>query len=103
MGVAGELESGGDEDGIDFDARDTGELKVELGGLVSLSGAGEDPSAAGEQCSGEDADEAFGLVGAEGGQAECPGLAVRAHALRDSVFFDVVGHVELLGRRQGKD
>jgi hypothetical protein len=67
VGVAGELESGGDEDGVDFDAGGAGELEFELGGLISLGGAGEDPSAAGKDGSGEKADEALGVAGAEGG------------------------------------
>jgi hypothetical protein len=68
VGVAREIESGGDEDGVDFDAGGTGKLKVELGGLISLGGAGENPSAAGEQGSREVADEALRLIGAEGGE-----------------------------------
>ena len=87
MGVAGELESGGDEDSVDFDAGGTGELEVEPGGLVSLSGAGKDPSAAGEERSGEVADESLRLVGAEGGELEGP-----------SVGLWFVGHMGLIGR-----
>lgn len=94
VGVAGELKSGGDEDGVDFDAGGARKLEVKLGGLVSLSGAGEDPSAAGEQGSGEKADQAFGLVGAQGGKVE------------DSVpaawrGMECVGHSGFFGCRWG--
>jgi hypothetical protein len=65
MGVAGELESGGDENGVDFDAGGAGEFEIKFRSLTSLSGTGEDPSAAGEQGSGEKTDEPLGLVGAE--------------------------------------
>jgi hypothetical protein len=101
VGVAGELESGGDEDGVDVDASGAGELEVELGGLVSLRDAGEDPSTAGEQGSGEEADEAFGLVGAEGGEPEAPGVAVLAGALCAARVLDVVGHMGMIGLGDG--
>jgi len=87
VGVAGEFESGGDEDGVDVNAGSAGELEVELGGLVALGGTGENPPTAGEQGSGEVADEAVGLVGAEGGELEGPSLrrlAVQAGAFRAS-------------------
>lgn len=77
MGVAGEFEPGSDEYGVDFDAGCAGKLEVKLGGLVSLGGAGEDPSAAGEQGSGEKADETRGFVGAEGSEVQAPALAVQ--------------------------
>lgn len=67
MGVAAEFEAGGDEDGVDFDAGGACEFEVEFGSLAALGGAGEDPTAAGEQRSGEIADEALGLIGTESG------------------------------------
>jgi hypothetical protein len=87
MRVAGELESGGDEDGVDFDAGGAGELEVELGGLVSLGGAGEDPSPAGEQRSGETADETLRFFGAEGRELQAPAIDLLC-----------VGHMELIGQ-----
>jgi hypothetical protein len=90
MGVTGELEPGGDEHSVDFDAGSASELEVELGGLVSLGGAGEDPSPAGEQCSGEIADEALRLVRAEGGEPEAPSV--------DLLFM---GHMGLIGWEDG--
>lgn len=87
MGVARELEPGGNEHGINFDAGGAGEFEIELGGLVSLSSTGEDPSAAGEQGSGEKTDEPLGLVGAEGGEPQAPTLRIMLG----------VGHKELIG------
>lgn len=97
--VAGELESGGDEDGVDLDAGGSGEFEVECGGLVALGSAGEDPSAAGEEGSGEIADEALRFVGAQCGQLETPsvgGLALAAVLGADSMIV-IVGHTELIG------
>lgn len=80
VGVAGELESGSEQHDVDFDAGGAGKLEVDLGGLVSLGRAGEYPSAAGEEGSGEEADQSLGLIGADGGESQAPflGLAVEA-------------------------
>jgi len=79
VGVAGKRKSGSEQHGVDFDAGGAGKLEVELGGrvglgLASMCRAGEHPSSAGEEGSGEDADQSLGLVGADGGQVEAPFL-----------------------------
>ena len=88
VGIAGELESGSEQHGVDFDASGAGKLEVELGRLVSLRmvslcRAGEHPSAAGEEGSGEEADQSLGLVGADGGESQAPfaGLAAQAQVV----------------------
>jgi hypothetical protein len=89
VGVARELKPGGDEDGIDFDAAGAGEFEIELGGLVSISGADEDPSATGKHSSRKKPHQARGIIGAAGGQLEGsilaigPGLECMGH----TVFF----------------
>lgn len=89
VGVAGELKSGSDEDGIDFHAGGARKLEVKLGGLVSLGGARKDPSATGEQGSGEKADHPLRLVGAQGGEVEdsVPATKRRMECVGHSGFF----------------
>lgn len=102
VGVAGKCETGGHEHGVNFDATGAGKFEVELGGLVSLYGAGEDPAAAGEQGSGKKAGETFGVAGAEGGEAEDPGRCGMIHAARVVPVLEIarVGHTRMIGWRR---
>lgn len=86
-----------------LEMRVAGELEVELGGLVALGGAGEDPSAAGEQGPGEVVDEPLGLVRAEGGELETPAvwLCLCVGTLRACSDLFVVGHTEMIGWEGG--
>lgn len=72
MRVTAEFQTGGDEDRVNLDAGGAGELKIQLGRLNPLSGTGQHPPAAGQQCSGQVAGQPLRFLGAESGELQAP-------------------------------
>lgn len=104
MGIATELEAGGDENRVNLNAGGTGKFKVQFGAFGSLGGAGEDPAATGEQRSGKIPNEALRIVGTERSKLQVPGVGLTVEGKESGVspipLIDRLNHTALIGQRE---